>query len=474
MNKLIFLCLISFCFLCKDIKPTESKKALPNLVFYIADDLSASDITLYNELGIEVPNINKLASDGLTFNNAFVASPACAPSRSALLIGLFPARNGAQANHTSPHKNTFFLPNILQELGYEVISFGKVAHSLGKGEKKAKSIGFNHFFNQTTDLPNLVRNFFKNRTNPQPICLLIGDRRPHVPFIKKANYTEEKIKLPSTFIDTKETREHWARYATDIQGMDKDLGDILSLSKTLFGDNYVFLFSSDHGSQWPFGKWNLYDYGIHVPLVISTPDYAKKGTRTNAMVSWVDIFPTLIDMAGGKSPEGIDGKSFASILAKPEQKHRDFIYTTHSADTDYNIYPIRSVRTEEFKYIHNLFPEYLHTNHSDILRKDGAGGYWDSWDESAKNNKVSKSITDKYFVRPEFELFDLKKDPKEQNNLVNNPAYEKEEAQLKELLETMNRQQKDSLKIIGTPYSILKDRPNRQTIVNRKKKNKER
>ena len=151
-------------------------------------------------------------------------------------------------------------------------------------------------------------------------------------FIKKANYTEEKIKLPSTFIDTKETREHWARYATDIQGMDKDLGDILSLSKTLFGDNYVFLFSSDHGSQWPFGKWNLYDYGIHVPLVISTPDYTKKGTRTNAMVSWVDIFPTLIDMAGGKSPEGIDGKSFASILAKPEQKHRDFIYTTHSAE----------------------------------------------------------------------------------------------------------------------------------------------
>ena len=257
MNKLIFLCLISFCFSCKDIKPMESKKALPNLVFYIADDLSASDITLYNELGIEVPNINKLASEGLTFNNAFVASPACAPSRSALLTGLFPARNGAQANHTSPHKNTFFLPNILQELGYEVISFGKVAHSLGKGEKKAKSIGFNHFFNQTTDLPNLVRNFFKNRTNPQPVCLLIGDRRPHVPFIKKANYTEEKIKLPSTFIDTKETREHWARYATDIQGMDKDLGDILSLSKTLFGDNYVFLFSSDHGSQWPFGKWNL-------------------------------------------------------------------------------------------------------------------------------------------------------------------------------------------------------------------------
>lgn len=453
---LIIVCLVNIVLSCKETKSVETKKELPNIVFYISDDLSASDITS----GIEVPNINKLASEGLTFNNAFIASPACAPSRSALLTGLFPARNGAQTNHTYPHSNTLKLPTILQEMGYEVITFGKVGHSFN--DEQAKEYGFDYFksrrgFSEKTrlNLPELVRTFFKDRKNIKPICLLVGDKRPHVPWLKKSNYPEEKIKLPSTFIDTKETREHWARYATDIQGLDKDLGDILSLSKSMFGDNYVFLFSADHGSQWPFGKWNLYDYGINVPLIISSPKLTKSGSRTNAMVSWVDIFPTLIDIAGGQIPDTLDGKSFASILKNPEQKHRNFIYTTHSGDGHFNVFPIRSIRTERFKYIHNLFPENLHTNHSDILRKDGAGAYWDSWDESAKIDASSKAIIDKYFVRPEFEFFDIQNDPKEQNNLSNNPEFQQEQEKLRHILDSVNIQQKDSLKIIGEPRNFL-------------------
>tara|TARA_R110002049_G_scaffold301166_1_gene493054 strand:- start:19826 stop:21244 length:1419 start_codon:yes stop_codon:yes gene_type:complete len=465
---LVAICSVSVIFSCKETKTVETKEALPNIVFYISDDLSASDISLYNESGIDVPNINQLASEGLTFNNAFIASPACAPSRSALLTGLFPARNGAQVNHSYPHKNTLKLPTLLQKMGYEVISFGKVGH--GFNEKQAAAYGFDHFSGKPTDLPNQVRTFFKDRKSTKPICLLVGDRRPHVTWIKKANYPLDNVVLPSIFIDTKETREHWARYATDVQGMDKDLGNILSLSKAMFGDDYVFLFSADHGSQWPFGKWNLYDYGIHVPLVVSSPKLTKKGSKTEAMVSWVDIFPTLIDMAGGKVPDDIDGKSFAKVLENPKESHRDFIYTTHSGDGDFNVYPIRSIRTERFKYIHNLFPENLHTNHSDILRKDGAGAYWNSWDEAAKADATSKAITDKYFVRPEFEFFDLKNDPKEQNNLAGKEAFNDEQDKLKQILETMNIQQKDSLKIIGEPHPISLGRPNKETIDKRKNK----
>lgn len=444
--------------------------ALPNLVFYISDDISASDISLYNENGIKVENIEKLATEGMTFNQAFVASPSCAPSRAALLTGLYPSRNGAMANHTYPNAGVLKLPNLLRELGYEVISFGKVGH--GFDAQKAKAYGFDHFSKESVNLPEQVNKFFKNRNNTKPICLLVGDRRPHVPWIKNSKYSIDSVSLPSYLINTPETKEHWARYATDIQGMDEDLGKILSMSKKMFGDNYVFLFSGDHGSQWPFGKWNLYDYGTNVPLLVSWPDRIKQSQRTDAMVSWVDIFPTLIDLAGGTGPNNLDGKSFLKVLENPKSGHRDFIYTTHSGDGHFNVYPMRSVRTKRFKYIHNLFPEYYHTNHSDILRKNGAGAYWDSWEEKAKTDLGARTIIDKYHIRPEIEFFDLKNDPMEQYNLAGSPEFEKDREKLKDLLVQMNAQQGDSLPLIGEPHPRSEGLPRQETIQKRREASK--
>lgn len=440
-------------------------KELPNIVFYISDDLSASDISLYNPNGVKAKNIEKLASEGLTFNRAFVASPSCAPSRGALLTGLYPARNGAMANHTYPREETLKLPKLLREIGYEVISFGKVGHGFEK--QKAKDYGFDHFSKESVNLPEQVRFFFKNRRNTKPICLLVGDRRPHVPWTKESNYPMDSVSLPSFLLNSQETKEHWARYASDIQGMDKDLGEILTLTKDMFGDDYIFLFSSDHGSQWPFGKWNLYDYGTHVPLVVSWPNKIKHPGQTKAMVSWVDIFPSLIDLAGGKFPNNLDGKSFLKVLENPEVNHRDFIYSTHSGDGHFNVYPMRSVRTDRYKYIHNLFPNYYHTNHSDILRKGGAGAYWDSWVEVAKTDKSARMIINKYHIRPEIEFFDLNNDPLEQHNLAGNPQYERYQEELKKLLDKMNKQQNDSLPLIGIPYLKTRNLPTHKTIQSR-------
>ena len=136
------------------------------------------------------------------------------------------------------------------------------------------------------------------------------------------------------------------------------------------------------------------------------------------MVSWVDLMPTLIDLAGGAIPDGIDGRSFAQVLTGRESSHRDLIFTTHSGDGVFNVYPIRSVRTAKYKYILNLLPEHIHTNHSDILRKDGAGAFWDSWDEAADNDERAAGIVRKYFQRPSEELYDVSQDRLEQVNLM--------------------------------------------------------
>ena len=91
------------------------------------------------------------------------------------------------------------------------------------------------------------------------------------------------------FIDTPETRQHWSRYFTDITGMDAEMGQVREFVQEQLGPNTLFLFTSDHGGQWPLGKWNLYDYGTRVPLIVAWPGKIASSVRTDAMVSWVDI-----------------------------------------------------------------------------------------------------------------------------------------------------------------------------------------
>jgi len=361
--------------------------------------------------------MEKIAKAGMTFNNAYVASPSCCPNRFSLLTGLMPARHGAHPNHSQPKLGTNFLVPQLQRLGYHVATFGKVAH----GRNKFPGA---HFISPSPrEMSNNVLKYFGNNKIDQPVCLFVGDRRPHVVWSKESAYYPNKISLPPYFIDTPETREHWARYLTDITGMDKEMGRILKFAWERFGDDFIFLFTSDHGGQWHMGKWTLYDSGTRVPLIVTWPGKISPDIRTDAFVNWVDLIPTLIDMAGGEAPKGIDGHSFKNVLLGKTDSHRNKIFTTHTGDGAMNIFPIRSVRVGNFKYIHNLRPDAWFTNHSDRHRKDGAGAFWDSWDAAAERDTNAARVLERYYTRPEFELFDLVDDPLELNNLANDPKH---------------------------------------------------
>jgi len=436
------ICLALPCLLAASLHATT----LPNIVVFISDDLGRLDTSIHGSKDVRTPTMDQLAAGGMTFDNAYVASPACCPSRFSLLTGLMPARHGAHPNHSKVKPGTKFLPPILKTMGYHIASFGKVAH----GNRDFAGLDFNS--PRRTDMSKEVVKHFNATQIDAPICLLVGDRRPHVPWTKEMKYDPKTVNLPPFFIDTQETREHWARYLTDIERMDEEMGRVLEFAKEKFGDNFIFLFTSDHGGQWPFGKWNLYDYGTRVPLVVYWPGQIEAGVRTDAMVSWVDILPTLIDMAGGKSPDDIDGKSFAPVLLAKTKTHRDKIFTTNTGDKEMNIYPIRSVRIGKYKYIHNLRPGAYHTNHSDRLRTDGRGAYWDSWDEVAKTDPKAAAIIKRYYTRPEFEFFDLDKDPLELDNLAGNPKYKYELARLRAALSAWTTAQGDELLPHRDPY----------------------
>ena len=414
----------------------------PNIVVYLSDDHSQVDSSLYGSKHIPTPNFEKLAADGMTFTHAFVASPSCAPSRAAMLTGLTPVHNGAQANHTFPTSKTHSLIEELKKLGYETAAFGKVAH--GKGRQVAR-YGFDHTDpgRSAEQLRKTVPAYLKGRDGDKPLCLFVGISNPHVIWPDETSFKKEEVVLPPTFLDTPDTRRLRAMYLEEVKELDAVLAELRMMAKEHLGNDVLFIHTSDHGAQWPFGKWTLYDYGTRVPFIASWPGKIKPGTRTDAMVSWLDLLPTLIDAAGGKVPKGIDGRSFAAVLRGQETTHRDRIFTTQTGDGRMNIYPSRAIHTDGWKLIHNLRPEFAFTSHTTFLRRPNAGSFWTEWAELAKTDARAKAVVNRYYKRPEFELYHVAEDHWEQNNLAGAPQHAKRLASLKSELQKWMVQQGD-------------------------------
>jgi arylsulfatase A-like enzyme len=261
------------------------------------------------------------------------------------------------------------------------------------------------------------------------------------------------VNVPPTHVDTPETRLARTRYYAAVTRGDDDLGMIMKSAKETLGENTYFFFTSDHGGQWPFGKWNLYDAGIHVPLFVAGPGI-KPGTTTEALASWIDILPTLVELGGGTPPADIDGKSMAGVLRGEKTAHRDEIYTTHSGDGRFNVYPIRAVRDSRWKYILNLHPEFQHATH--INRAAGGDGlfYFESWESAAKTNSQAAEIVRRYKQRPKEELYDLSIDPQEQKNLAADPQHATRLIAMREKVAAWMKVQGDQGTVFNEPLLV--------------------
>ncbi|MBI5691507.1 MAG: sulfatase [Verrucomicrobia bacterium] len=422
----------------------------PNLVIFLTDDHSLRDSTVYGAHDVKTPNMDRVARAGLTLDRAFVASPSCAPSRAALLTGLVPARNGAEANHSKPRAELKKLPAYLKELGYEVVSFGKVSHYQHTGD-----YGFDHFahdkFHEDIAVSAAIQ-WLRARRTAKPLCLFVGTNWPHVPWPATGEgYEPDKIEVPANHVDTPRTRTARATYYAAVGRMDKELGDVFDAAREVLGPETFFLTTSDHGAQWPFGKWSCYDGGIRTPMIAVWPGRTRPGTRTSAMVSWIDILPTLVEVAGGPAPAGIDGRSFAPVLRGETQTHRDRIFTTHSADGRFNIYPIRSVRTTDWKYIRNLHPEYYYSTHVDLVQAATGPGYFASWRDKARTDPAAAAVVQRYHERPAEELYDLRTDPLELRNLAADPAQATRLAELRAEVSAWMKANGDEGRTFGEP-----------------------
>lgn len=210
------------------------------------------------------------------------------------------------------------------------------------------------------------------------------------------------------------------------------------------------IFTADHGAGM-FAKWTLYDLGLRVPMVARWPNVIKAGTSNNAMISFVDMVPTLVEIAGGqppRAPESIDGRSFLPVMREGKKTHRDIVFGAHTTMgiIGGSVYPIRAVRTATHKYIRNLAPQNAFEN--TITRGDGttkpAMPVWRSWLEKAKNDAPTARRVHEFRFRPAEELYDLRSDPNERINLAANSARNGVLLDLRRQLDAWMLQQGDS------------------------------
>ena len=393
--------------------------ARPPIVVFLADDLGWAECSTSGGREIPTPNMARIVADGMNFTHAFVASPSCAPSRAALLTGLDPMRNGAMLNHARPRAGVKTWPAYFHDLGYEVVSFGKTAHYA-----QVTGYGFDHashFKYHQDDCVEAAVDWLSKRASDRPLCLLVGTNWPHVPWPKAE--ARGAFTLPPNLVDTPATRGAWARYAAAVARADRDLGMVYDAARERLGPDALFVFSGDHGAQFPFGKWNGYDVGIRTPLIVAWPGRVAPGSRSDALVSWIDLLPTCLEAAGGKPPEGIGGRSFLDVLLGKRAGHRDAVFVTHSGDGEMNRYPLRAVRDRRWKYIRNLDPDAEHHTHIDRAKAGDGRAYWDSWVEAAKSDPAAAEVVRRYHRRPAEELYDLDADPWELSNLASDPAH---------------------------------------------------
>jgi uncharacterized sulfatase len=209
------------------------------------------------------------------------------------------------------------------------------------------------------------------------------------------------------------------------------------------------MYTADQGAQWPFAKWNLYDAGIRTPVLAYWPGRIAPGSKTRALVSLIDLLPTMIAAAGGDPPREIDGRSFLPVLLGRSGEHREEVFASHTGDKEFNRAPMRCVRAERYKYILNLAPEIPYATH--ISKSDDRDNYWTSWLRLAETNAHAADVTRRYEHRPAEELYDVAADPYELKNLAADPAHTGTLAKLREALKKWRVQQGEDLSKVPMP-----------------------
>ncbi|PQO43486.1 sulfatase [Blastopirellula marina] len=461
--------------------PLRADKPDRNIVFFITDDESPT-LGCYGDKVAVTPAIDAIAAEGTRFVNAFATTASCSASRSVVLTGLHNHMNGQYGHTHHYHKFSSYpdvvqlaLPRLLAQAGYRTARCGKyhvapeavfhfeetipgnsrsdveMAENCRAFLTKEDDRPFFLYFalsdphrggqdDQTSKLelkPNLFGNLPKRRSYPE---------------VEEVFYDPAKVPVPSFLPDTPETREELAQYYQSCSRIDQGLARLVSILKEAgVYDKTLIVFTADHGMAFAGGKTTVYEPGLRVPFVVRDPYATNRGAVSDALISHVDITPSLLDFAGAldreknapKQPINANqfwkergeqleenrsggnkfnvyhGKSWIPLLSNPGGDHHKYVIASHTFHEIQMYYPMRVYRDKQYKIIWNIAHKLDYPFASDLWAASSWQAQWKKGPDAPYGGKTVRE----YVERPEFEFYDIERDPHETKNLAKDPAY---------------------------------------------------
>ena len=395
----------------------------PNIIWIIVEDMSC-DFGYQGQPLVHTPHVARLAKEGVAFSNAYVSSPVCSPSRSALITGMYQTSIGCQHHYTGrgtvKHHlpdHVRLIPELFKEAGYYTSNANSGLKNFGKTD-----YDFEYDKKALYDGPD-----WSGRKQGQPFFAQIqlsgGKLRnssrayEHVKAKMDCLITADQVTLPPYYPDDPVFRQDWAEYLNSVQYTDKEVGRILQrLKQERLLDNTVIFFITDHGVSQARGKQFLYDEGTKIPFVVWAPGRVSSGKIRNDLISHIDMAATSLYFAG------IDVSAYmqARPLFGPQAQPREYVVCARDR-CDETVDRIRSVRKGNYKYIRNFYPKrpYLqpcvYKDRKPFMKRLR---YLHGADKLDEVQSLFLAET-----RPEEELYDLSKDRWEVHNLAKQPEH---------------------------------------------------
>lgn len=424
----------------------------PNILLIVSED-NGPELGCYGDPYVKTPVLDKLAEQGVRFENAFVPQAGCSQSRAALLTGLYPHQNGqiglATWKFRMYREDTPNIVRSLKQVGYRTGIIGKLhinpASAFPFDMHKIPSSNFGR--KTLADYAKHAEEFIT--ASDEPFFLSVNYPDAHRPFTTQVNglptkpLTGDDVKPLAYFgLDTPELREQTADYYNCMSRLDSLIGDLLeSLEKSGKADDTLVVYLGDHGADLLRGKRTSYEGGVRVPLIVRWPARIKAGQVRRELVSTLDLMPTFLVASGAELIANLPGRPMLELLADQPTTWREYLFTEFHLHSAHNFYPQRTVRNSRFKLIQNLMRDETNPGYDFTLKRFFT-------DLPQAIDSAPAHIRDAYRRMrkpPRFELYDLEADPYEFHNLAAEPGHCETLSELKQQLDKWRIRTKDPL-----------------------------
>lgn len=463
---------------------TQNKNAKPNIVLIVSDDHGMGDMGAYGNHAIKTPNLDAFSKESVRFTNARCTSASCSASRSVILTGIYNHANGVFGhthgyNNFSAYDHIQSLPVLLSDLGgYSTARIGKyhlapetVFHfdqEINADARNAVEMAENTlpFLKEIKDKPFFL--YFcpsdPHRSGKSDDKLLtpdnFGNKDEAYPGVDKQIFQSSDVEVPSYLPDTKESREELAAYYQAVARMDQGIGKLFEhLKSEGLWNNTIIVYISDNGIAFEGAKTTLYEPGIKLPCLIKNVDQKNAGFVTDAAINWANLTPTLLDLAsilpqaqekldsiyqqekqvwGHTSNQGFQAASIKKVLENTKHEGPKESFASHTFHEITMYYPMRAIISGNYKLIWNVAHQLPYPQADDLWESST----WQSNLQQSQTEYGMRNLED-YINRPQFELYDLKKDPDELYNLAEDIDQEENLKQLKNKLKKFQEETND-------------------------------